>query len=128
VASVVVDSDVLIDALNGREPSLSRVRGAIDAGSAATTAVNACEVLAGATTPRRLREAEALLGFLPVLPLDEASGRVAGAVRRDLAGRGQIVPTADCLIAAICMTQGLPLLTRNVAHFSRIPGLTLATM
>src|SRR5688572_22146132 len=115
---VIVDSDVLIDSLNGRDPSLSRLTRHIDAGMAATTAVSLCEVLAGATGTKRLRETEALFAILSVVAIDEKAARVAGAIRRDLAGRGLSVGTADCLIAGVCLTNGHELLTRNVAHFS----------
>ena len=32
---------------------------------------------------------------------------------------------ADCLIAGICIARSAALLTRNVSHFARIPGLAL---
>ena len=41
-------------------------------------------------------------------------------------GQDIVVDTiADLLIAGCCLASGLPLLTRNTAHFSRVRGLKL---
>jgi hypothetical protein len=45
---IVADSDVLIDALRGREPARSRIALEISSGGLATTAISAFELLAGA--------------------------------------------------------------------------------
>jgi tRNA(fMet)-specific endonuclease VapC len=46
-------------------------------------------------------------------------------VRAELSRRGQLAPDLDLLIAATAMHYDLTLLTRNVRHFARIPGLGL---
>jgi tRNA(fMet)-specific endonuclease VapC len=66
---------------------------------------------------------EVLQGFLaaPVLALDAA----AGAVFDRLRAQGLRVATMDLRIAAIALSQGLRLLTRNAVDFSRVPGLAV---
>ena len=120
---IVADSDVLIDALAGREPYESRVREEIARGSLATTTVNAFELLSGARSPATREKIQTLIGAMIILPFDEQAAAVATGVRRELEASGKAIGMADYLIAAICLARSAPLLTRNVAHFARVPGL-----
>lgn len=123
---IVADSDVLIDALRGREPSLTRVKRELAAGALGTTTVTVFELLSGADSERVRRKVEGLLAPLVILPLDEAAAREAARVRLDLEAGGTPIGMADYLIAGICLTRSVVLLTRNRAHFSRVRGLMLA--
>ena len=125
---IVADSDVLIDALRGREPARSRVLLEISGGGLATTAVSAFELLSGARTSGEQKKVEALLASMRLLPLDESASRAAAAVYRDLARRGEPIGSADCLIAGICLAHDAVLLTRNREHFGRVPDLRLGTL
>jgi tRNA(fMet)-specific endonuclease VapC len=60
-----------------------------------------------------------------VLPVDEAVIGVACGLWSDLRKSGQLIPDVDILIAATALFHGLPLVTRNVRHFNRVPGLTI---
>jgi predicted nucleic acid-binding protein len=124
---IVADSDVLIDALRGRDPSAARVVAALRDGSLATTAISAFELLSGARTSAELESIETLLAALPILPFDERAGRAAGARRRDLEKSGQTIGMGDYLIAGICLSRGAALLTRNRTHFARIQDLEIAS-
>lgn len=123
---IVADSDVLIDALRGREPVTSRIRRELASGALATTSISAFELLSGADNTRARRAIEALLAAAAVLPVDDAAGRAAAGIRRDLEADGLPIGMADYLIAGVCLVHTAPLLTRNRAHFERVPGLTLA--
>lgn len=121
---IVADTDVLIDALRGRDPSAKRVAEAIRARSLATTAVTVFELLSGART--RSEKVEQLLRPIPVLALDDDASRIAASLRLDFEGKGKGIGMADYLIAAICLKGSHKLLTRNMAHFARIAALALA--
>jgi predicted nucleic acid-binding protein len=125
---IIVDSDVLIDALAGRKPSVDQVSRGLEAGSLATTAISVFELLSGARTPGDLDRIETLLGALAVIPFDAAAGRAAAGMRRDLEARGESIGMADCQIAAICVSRSATLLTRNRRHFERIDSLELAEL
>jgi len=125
---MVADSDVLIDALRGREPAAGRIALEIKLGTLASTSVNAFELLSGARTKKEKRAVETLLAALPILPVDEASGRMAADIRLALERAGQGIGMADYLIAGVCLSRSAMLLTRNRAHFERVAGLVLATM
>lgn len=121
----VADSDILIDALAGREPAAARVRSGLEKGELATTTISLFELLSGARAKRARDKVEKLLAALTILPFDDAAARAAAEVRRELDARGAPVGMADYLIAGICLSRGTPLLTRNRAHFERVPGLRL---
>jgi len=48
-----------------------------------------------------------------------------GIIRGNLRQRGLIISDPDIMIAAIAMHRSLTLVTQNLRHFQRIPGLTL---
>ena len=121
----VADSDVLIDALGGREPARSTIAQAIETGALVTTAVTAFELLSGAGSDRVRLAIEDLLGALETLPVDADAARAAAAVRRELDALGTPIGMADYLTAGVCLTRSATLLTRNRTHFERVRGLKL---
>lgn len=48
-----------------------------------------------------------------------------GELYRVLRQRGRLIGTNDLWIAATALVHGIPLVTRNVEHFERVPGLEL---
>ncbi len=125
---IVADSDVLIDALHGREPGARRVTEGLEAGILATTAVSAFELLSGTRSPEQREVVATLLAALPVLPLDQKAAETAALLRQELEGQGQTIGMADYLIAGICVSRSTALLTRNRKHFQRISALALADL
>lgn len=128
MALTVADSDVLIDALRGREPAATRVVEEVQSGRLATTAVTAFELLSGAREERARSAVEALLATLTILPLDEAASRAAAEVQCRLEAEGVPIGMADYLIAGICLSRSAVLLTRNRRHFERVRGLFLGDL
>jgi tRNA(fMet)-specific endonuclease VapC len=125
VALIVADSDVLIDALRGRQPGVTQVAQALEAGLLGTTSVTLFELLSGARSEAESAAIEQLLGALPILPFDGSASRAAASLRRELAAQGSPIGMADYMIAGICVSCSAALLTRNRAHFERVPGLAL---
>ena len=64
-----------------------------------------------------------LLPNLAALPFDEAAARRYGQVRAELEHQGAPLGDADLRIGAIALARGLTVVTGNVRHFQRIPGL-----
>ncbi len=121
----IADSDVLIDALRGRDPWRTRIGLEIQSGALSTTTINLFELMSGADTKKEASKVEDLLGGLRILSLDETAAREAAAIRRELQARGLPIATADTLIAGICRSIGATLLTRNRSHFQRVDGLAI---
>lgn len=125
--SCVVDTDVVIDFLRGRD----YVRGLLDhwasRGLLGVSAVTHLEVYHG------MREGEeaatnAFLDGLVAVPVDVPVARKAGALLRELRPQGLTIGPADALIAATALTLGVPLLTNNLEHYpfpelNAVPGL-----
>ncbi|MDP1587232.1 MAG: type II toxin-antitoxin system VapC family toxin [Prosthecobacter sp.] len=56
------------------------------------------------------------------LPITEAQVWRAARVDADLARSGETIGSADTWIAAAALETGLPVLTQNTRHFTRLPG------
>lgn len=123
---IVADTDVLIDALRGREPSAGRVAQALTEGSLATTVLSVFELLSGSREEIERQRVEDLLGAAEVLALTREAAATAAVLRQELEARGETIGLADYLIAGICLSRSAVLMTRNRRHFDRIPGLRLA--
>jgi tRNA(fMet)-specific endonuclease VapC len=70
----------------------------------------------------RLRD---LASQLPSLPFDDRAAEVCGEVRALLAREGRPIGPYDLQIAAIARAGNLCVVTRNLAEFSRVPGLAV---
>ncbi|MPZ24179.1 MAG: PIN domain-containing protein [Dehalococcoidia bacterium] len=128
LALIVADTDVLIDALHGREPAASRIALELRTTSLATTTVSVFELLSGAKSERARRQIERLLGAVSLLGVDDSAAEAAADVRRALEAAGTPIGMADYLIAGICVARSAILLTRNRKHFERVEGLRLGTL
>jgi tRNA(fMet)-specific endonuclease VapC len=98
----------------------------------AISAMSAGELLHGcwrADTPtrraRREEFVEALISALPVVALTLPVMRVFAQLDAQLRSAGTRLPTSDLLIAATALAREDDLVTGNVRHFRRIPGLTV---
>lgn len=121
---VVVDTDLVVDFLRGRGEGSLLVRKLVAAGRLRLTAVTAFEIRLGTDFLERKDEIARLFRSR-TLPLDLASGLVAGEIHAGLTREGRTIGMADALQAGICLRNALPFATRNRRHFERIPDLSL---
>ena len=129
---IVLDSDVLVDLLDGDEATTALLERLVEEREdLATTTVNAAELVRGAGGPGRDREMVAetheLLSRLVELPLDVRAARRFGAVMAALDRAGKAMPVVDGLVAAIALENGGRIATRNRRHYARVPGLDVTT-
>ena len=68
-----------------------------------------------------------VLTNITVLPFDVAVARVYGHLYAQLAASNSLLADADLQIAATAVRHGLTLVTGNLRHFARVPGLTIET-
>lgn len=66
-----------------------------------------------------------LSSAVTILPFDVAAARVYGEIEAHLSSRGQTLEDADLRIAATAICHGLEVVTGNLRHFDRIPGIRL---
>jgi len=123
------DTDAISEVL-GPRPAIGFVEwlGTIPRAEQFTSAVTLGELDKGAyRSPEREKHLanidQRVLPALTVLPYERSAARVFGRIRADLEVRGAVLPDADLQIAAIALYHGLELVTGNVRHFERIPGL-----
>lgn len=64
-----------------------------------------------------------ILPGLSILPFDEPAARRFARIKADLQLIGQPVGDADLQIASVALVHGLTLVTGNLRHFARVPGL-----
>jgi len=96
-----------------------------------TSAVVVGELFKGAfrssAAPRHLENVEKrVLPAVTVLSYDTATARVYGQVRAQLESAGRPLADADLQIAATALVHDLELVTGNVKHFKRVPGLRIS--
>lgn len=91
-----------------------------------TSSISVMEIVRGFQrigASQRLQAFVAALNGLEILPFDQAAAELAGRIAGDLERSGQPIGVADPMIAAVALTQGLELITGNIAHFQRIQQL-----
>jgi tRNA(fMet)-specific endonuclease VapC len=123
IAELCLDTNVLINYLKGREPSASAVARAVAEHPCAITSITTYELLFGMARAKKPIGETALLGVMRILPFDDMAARRAAKLHDELIRANQEIGIKDVLIAAICLEHNLPLLTTNVNHFARVPGL-----
>ena len=124
---IAVDTSVWIDFFRGADtPHADRLAALIGSGApVALTDVVLAELLQGVASDRDANLLEGHLGAFPVLRLQGLEDfALAGALYRRARAAGVTVrKTLDCLIAAPCVREGVPLLHRD-ADFDRLASCT----
>jgi predicted nucleic acid-binding protein len=94
-----------------------------------TTAITLGEILYGAARVGRPALVEQLRELVTsahsVLPFDRMAAEAYGPLRATLERIGKRLDGPDLRIAAIALSRDLTLVTGNVRHFSRVPGLRI---
>jgi tRNA(fMet)-specific endonuclease VapC len=126
--SYLIDSDWVIDWLKGL-PDAIALLGTLTPDGVAISIMTFAEVYEGIYFGRDPERYEAsfrsFLRGVRVLPVNRTTARRYARLRGALRQQGQIIPQPDILIAATALIHDLMLVTRNAAHFGRIPGLRL---
>lgn len=122
---IVVDTDVIIDYLKKRQPGAELLKKAYLKYRLHVTSITVYELMYGVQKSAKTGLIDRLLRHVTVIPLDEAAARKAASLHYSLTSKGMDIGVKDAFIAAMCEVHKLPLLTRNVKHFGRIPGLKL---
>ena len=95
-----------------------------------TSAVVAGELFKGAyrsaASAKWLRRIDGVvLAAVTVLPYDVNVARIYGQIRAELESKGKVPGEADLQIAATALRHDLELVTGNLRHFERVPGLRI---
>ncbi len=125
---VCLDTSVIIALLRKDGGATAKFEAtATRGGTVATTVVNLCDLYAGAFGSRRVPEAlqrvETLASMLQVLDFHAAAARKYGERVNSQGLKQRPIGDFDLIIASIALSSRDSIATRNVEHFSRVPGL-----
>lgn len=125
---VLFDTDVLSHTMKPYPPQglLQRVA-LVPPEDQFISSITVGEMVYGAYRSQRpgyfLEKLDAVLSNLEALSFDGKAARTYGRLRAQLEQAGTPVSEPDLRIASIALTHDLTLVTGNVRHFERIPGL-----
>jgi predicted nucleic acid-binding protein len=117
MATILLDSSVIFDHLNGRFGRTAYLNQLIEQGHVlGCCPVNITEVYAG-LRPGEEAVTQTFIDSLECLPVTPAIARQAGLLRRDWRTKGQTLSYTDVTIAAVALANQVPILTDNRKHF-----------
>ncbi len=124
----IIDTDWVVPFLKGRTEAQTLLN-SLTGDGIAISLITYSEIYDGiyfGQDPKR--HEQIFLSFLrgaKVIPLNKPIMKQFALFRGQLRGAGQIIGDFDLLIAATATHNQLTLVTRNIKHFERIPGLSL---
>ena len=124
---IIADTDVIIDFFSGIDPAASAIEQLIDQNRLALTSITVFELYAGIIGKKRIKQIDDLTTIVPVFPLEAQHSYTAAEIYNELKKKGNLIGNQDILIAGICITHDIPIITRNTSHFSRISRLRMLT-
>jgi predicted nucleic acid-binding protein len=117
MATYLLDTSVIIDAINNKKGRRQLLRDLISQGNIlACSPINVAEVYAGLRPP----EESNTKSFLQTLDLYQVTfpiAELAGLLKRDYGKKGKTLAITDTLIAAVALHHHLYLITDNVKDF-----------
>ena len=126
MASYLLDTSIIIDALNERNQRPELIRELLARGDRlASCAITVAEVHAG-MRPAEQPVTGRFVSSLEYYDMNYEVAETGGHVKAEWARKGVTLSLADVLIAATAMTYGLTLITDNIRHFP-MTGLRLHT-
>lgn len=122
--TVIADSDAMIDYVQA-EGCHAQVTSMLKQGRLGTTSVTVFELWRGCDTDDKKDEIRRALRGVRIYGFGLPAAKRAGELARLLDADGNTIGERDTMIAATCLAARLPLLTRNVKHFRRVPSLRI---
>lgn len=114
MSKVVLDTDVLIDVLRGRDAVRAFLQDVVDRFVPCCSVVSVAELFVG-MRPEEEKATRALLDGLVIYPVTYEIAEAAGRFKQRSTSRR--LELADCLIAATAFIEGATLATGNVKDY-----------
>jgi predicted nucleic acid-binding protein len=124
----LLDTDILSEIGKAKDPIVANNAKTYHRsfGHYTLSTVSVMEIVRGFQRTQAAARLNAFLATLPhmeVLIFDQAAAEPAGRIAGELERLGRPIGTADTMIAATAIEQGLELVTGNTSHFQRIQQL-----
>jgi tRNA(fMet)-specific endonuclease VapC len=117
---VCIDTDVCVDFLRKRNPGFSLFIKILKGYEPCMTAITAYELYLGHMKMKRKDRIDDFIYQFVILPFDLKASEVSANIESSLDRKGKGIGIPDTLIAGICISNNVPLLTINTMHFSRV--------
>lgn len=122
--SVIVDTDVLIDAARNISDAVTCLEEVERQASLTISIVSEMELVIGCRNKAELRSLDKFLSRFRMVQLNEQTSEIAvDLLRRYRLSHGLLI--ADALIAATALSQGIPFITKNQSDYRFIAELRL---
>jgi len=123
-ATVLIDTDILIDAGRGVKEPVDCLQHQTQEGAPAISVVTQMELIVGCRDKQEFQKVKKFLNRFEIISLDAQSSDIAvNLLVKYRLSHGLLIP--DALIAASAMASGLPLLSKNQRDYRFINGLNL---
>jgi tRNA(fMet)-specific endonuclease VapC len=128
--SLCLDTNTLIDVVNGKAIVRQRFEATLDSGAEVfTSSISAQEIMFGALISKQPDEefaaARKVLDRITVAAFSDGDAEASARLQAELRDIGQSIGSFDTLIAGQCLNRAWAVVTANVREFSRVPDLTV---
>lgn len=121
--AILVDTDVLVDFLRGRDKAVALVKACSD--RIILSSIVVAELYAGVKGEAELAALDRFVALFRIVPVTAEIAKAGGLHKRDY-GRSHGVGLADAIIAATAMSENAELKTLNIRHYPMMKGLKTA--
>jgi len=138
LTGLVLDSSAVIVAERKKQPvtefieAIFAAHGPLDLSLSPVTVAELVHGIFRAKTPevsqRRREYIEELVILVPVHPATNKTAWLIGQIEGEEAAKGNVLPFNDLMIAVAAIEQGYAVLTGNLRHFQKIPGLAVVSL
>lgn len=121
----LIDSDVLINFLKGEKEVVKKIN-QLQGRPLYISIISVGEILEGLLSTKnkkKLAQFRELLKTVTIINIDLPIIERFSLIRRSLRQKGLLIDNFDLFIASTCLVHNLILITNNISHFKRIPGL-----
>lgn len=122
---ICIDTDICVDFLRKRDPGFGLFIKTLEHYELCITAITAFELYLGHIKMKRKDRIDNFIYQFVILPFDLKASEISANIESSLERKGKGIGIPDTLIAGICISNNVPLLTLNTMHFSRVTGLNL---
>ncbi len=125
---VCLDTSVLVALIRKDQAAIDGLTAEAErGGKVSTTILNLCELYSGAygskNPQKELAKVQDLVSNLGLLELDVGAAKRYGELVNNATLKRAPIGDFDLIIASVALEQEEKLVTRNLKHFSRVPGL-----
>lgn len=122
-SSVCVDTDIVIDYLRGKHENQKILPAIIEKYDVHISPISVYELYYGGYYSGKLKPVEDVLAMMNTFDWTLEDSKKSAQLHTSLSKAGEALSVKDVLIAGLCLSRSVPLITRNVEHFKRIKGL-----